>query len=819
MTCGEHEDIAVADVATVDAGSLPETLTYAVPPYLLGALSRGSPVTVSIRGKPALGYVVRLHMLRPDDPLARKLIPLRPAPSGSLPLSEYDIQLAEWLAQVCVASLGDAIRSVRPPSLQASVERFVQLTELGADDQRLSEEVLRSRARQRVLAVLREHNGRAAYSTLVRTVGPSASEAIASLIVLGLVEEVVEERPGVRHREQAAVELTNQPTADIRLTAAQRRVLDVLSRERGPVAVTALAKTAGVSRAVIENLAKHGLARRSRVIVRRAPIQPCGQRLAAITHTDEQKEAIAAVLAELEKPQADKRPILISGVTASGKTEVYLEAIQATRASGRGAIVLVPEIALAAQVVDVIAQRFGDDVAVLHSRLSNGERFDEWQRVANGEAGIAVGARSAVFAPVRNLGLVVVDEEHETTYKQDAAPRYHARDVALKRAHDNGATVVLGSATPSMESYYEACQGNATLITLEKRATGAALPEVEVLDMRTEFRKGPTMFAGKLVEAIEDRLAKHEQTLLFLNRRGYASFVLCRDCGYVATCPECAVSLTYHASARLLRCHHCGHGEPPPTCCPQCNGTRLRGFGLGTERIQEEVLRLFPKARVLRMDRDTTTHKGAHAQIIRAFRRGDADVLIGTQMVAKGLDFPRVTLVGVVSADVGLHIPDFRAAERSFQLLAQVAGRAGRADIPGQVLIQTFTPEHYAVQCGAQQDYTAFYTREIEQRRLLQYPPFVRLANIVASSGSAETAEAAISAFADAVRAVHDDTVKVTGPAPAPIEKLRGEFRWHVLLRSDKRDQLTGAVHAAMKRVPSGLRHLLAVDMDPVSLA
>ncbi|HEX5323730.1 MAG TPA: primosomal protein N', partial [Capsulimonadaceae bacterium] len=554
--------------------------------------------------------------------------------------------------------------------------------------------------------------------------------------------------------------------------------------------------------------------------------------------------------------------------------EVYMDAIARARAQGRAALVLLPEIGLAAQVLDLLKARFGDEVAVLHSALSVGERFDEWQRIRRGEAPVVVGARSAVFAPIQNLGLVVVDEEHEGAYKQDSSPRYHARDVALFRARRAGAVVVMGSATPAVESYWRAKVGTYELLTLTKRVSERPLPPVKLVDLRAKkspvlaansltpspnSRDGgsestgsaadpPPMIGARMAEvqegghsvaegqggsmgvlsepllaALADRLAGREQTILFLNRRGFSPFLLCRDCGFSFRCPQCDVSLTYHQGPRLLQCHHCDYRRPVPPACPKCNGMRLRPFGIGTEKVEDAVLQAFPQARTLRMDRDTTERKGAHADILRAFRRGDADVLIGTQMVAKGLDFAGVTLVGVINADTALNLPDFRAAERSFQLLTQVAGRAGRGSRPGEVLVQTFDPENESIQQAAAHDYVRFYFQEISQRRDLRYPPFASLANVVASDEDEERAvHAAECAAQEVLRAFNEEegceNAQVLGPVACPLSRLRGRYRWHVLVRCDKKAALLAVLRRALARIPVSERHGLTLDIDPLSM-
>ncbi|HOK55242.1 MAG TPA: primosomal protein N', partial [Armatimonadota bacterium] len=410
-------------------------------------------------------------------------------------------------------------------------------------------------------------------------------------------------------------------------------------------------------------------------------------------------------------------------------------------------------MSLTTQVLNIFKYRFGDKVAVLHSMLSAGERFDEWTRVQNGEVDVVLGARSAIFAPVSNLGLIIVDEEHEPSYKQDSDPRYHGRDVALRRAEENGALAVLGSATPSIESYYLAKKGDYALIALKERIENRPMPVVSVADLRKEYQKGrATIFSARLRDSIADRLAKKQQVILFQNRRAYATFLLCRECGYTAGCPNCAVSLKLHSAERILRCHHCDHEEAAPTTCPNCGGRRIGQFGIGTERIEEETRAAFPDARVIRMDKDTTTRKGSHGSILDIFRKREADILVGTQMIAKGLDFPGVTLVGVISADTSLNLPDFRAGERTFQLLSQVAGRAGRGADPGEVIIQTFNPDHYAITTAAAHDYEGFYEQEIALRAESGYPPFSSMVNLVASDENEAEARRRLYEFVGALK-------------------------------------------------------------------
>ncbi len=530
------------------------------------------------------------------------------------------------------------------------------------------------------------------------------------------------------------------------------------------------------------------------------------------------------------KGSASGAPVfLLHGVTGSGKTEVYLQALAHALAQGRGAIVLVPEISLTPQTVERFKARFNHGpsrtlVAVLHSHLSAGERHDEWQKIRQGRARIVIGARSAVFAPVERLGLIVVDEEHESSYKQAEAPRYHARDVAVVRAGREGAVVVLGSATPSMESYHHARSGKYRMLELKLRADNAKMPIVRVVDMRTEARKqkGPPVFSHPLHEAILQRLERKEQVMLFLNRRGYSTSLQCPLCGYVAGCPNCSVALTYHRQRQKLCCHVCGHEEAAPKQCPdeKCRNPGIRYSGLGTERLEESLVKQFPHARLARMDSDTLKKKSDYRRVLTDFRTGKVDILIGTQMIAKGLHFPNVTLVGIIYADLGLHLPDFRAGERTFQLLTQVAGRAGRGDIEGEVFVQAFTPFHPAIQYARRHDYIGFYEQEIEFREALKYPPFARVALVTLRGRNEEK----VQFMADHVRKELEKfmgTIRdliVAGPGPAPLAKAESFYRYQIMLRTRAMSRLASLLDpwASQLELPDDIR--LTLDVDPVDL-
>jgi len=598
----------------------------------------------------------------------------------------------------------------------------------------------------------------------------------------------------------------------------QAAVLDVLLNTTGEILLDELCVRADASAAAVKALEKDGLAKvaekridrdvaRGEVFVRTEPK----------VLTPAQQAAYDAIVKQLDENAP--RVNLLHGVTGSGKTEVYLQVMARVLERGKGAIVLVPEIALTPQTIERFKARFGDLVAVLHHRLSGGERHDEWRRLAEGRARIAVGPRSAVFAPIERLGLIVVDEEHETTYKQgDTAPRYHARDVAIVRASFEGAIVILGSATPSLESYWNAARGKYELFELDERIDGRPMPEVRVVDLARE--KGPTVFSAELLNAIEDRLKKGEQTILFLNRRGYATTMKCRACSAVVECERCSVSLTYHKKRDRLVCHLCGASVPVVSTCPKCGAGAMLYRGVGTQKVERMLYKVVEGARLLRMDSDTTRAKNAHAGILGEFKAGKADVLVGTQMIAKGLDLPNVTLVGVVVADTALGLQDFRAAERTFQLITQVAGRAGRGEVPGEVIVQTYRPGSYAIRAASRHDFRTFYNEEVEKRRnpLSPYPPHVHMVCVTFRGPDEKKVRAAAEALAAACEKGDRAGVELLGPADAPIARAEREHRVQFFLKSTRPSRMTALLKAALDEMkfPSTIK--LAVDVDPVDL-
>ena len=606
-----------------------------------------------------------------------------------------------------------------------------------------------------------------------------------------------------------------------KLTDAQRRVLSFLENS-GPMLLQSLLKTANVSASTVSSLEKKALVEIYDDAVRRDPLAE-GFGISGAEHV--LTSAQSSVLAQIEQRMntGDYSAFLLHGVTGSGKTEIYMRAMSKALSLGRSAMMLVPEIALTPVFSRRLRARFGDQVAIFHSSLQRGERFDEWTRVRNGEARVVIGTRSAVFAPARNLGLIVVDEEHESSYRQQESPYYNARDVAIVRAQKESATVVLGSATPSLESFHNARKGKYQLVALPERIGARPMAEAKIVDMRTVFaRHGkPRVFSDELLEAIRETRERGEQSIILLNRRGYSSFILCRSCGETIQCPNCDVTLTYHRSERVIVCHYCNHREAVPRACPSCGKKYIYYVGEGTEQLEEMLKLLFPALRVARIDRDTTARRKVFEQSLADFSAGRIDTLVGTQMLAKGHDFPNVTLVGVVSVDAGLALPDFRSAERTFQLITQVAGRAGRGDRPGRVLIQTYHPYHYALRHACAQDYETFYKEELRYRQNHSYPPFVALGSLLVHGpdlGRVRNDSLELRKQLDRVN--QERRCRILGPAPAPLSRLKGEHRFQILIKSRTRKALREVADAALRAVAEGGINLRSINLeiDPVSI-
>jgi primosomal protein N' (replication factor Y) len=623
---------------------------------------------------------------------------------------------------------------------------------------------------------------------------------------------------------QPARKIDNEEFENLRKRAPrQAELLEAIARLNSPIRAAELLRKTSLDNQTLRALAKRGLVELREEAVERDP--HAGEQFVATSKLElnaEQAAALKQIADALASPE-NPRPILVHGVTGSGKTEIYLQAIRAALDRGRSAIVLVPEISLTPQTVERFKGRFAearDAVAVLHSHLSGGERHDEWHKIHSGRARIVIGARSAVFAPLKNLALIIVDEEHETTYKQEEAPRYHARDVAVVRAKIEKCTVVLGSATPSLESYHNATTGKYELATLTQRVDERQMPLMRIVDLRQMRRKEKTMsiLSEKLLQAIADRLEKREQTILFLNRRGFSTSLLCSNCGEARDCPNCSVALTFHRHAARLSCHLCGHTAAVPKKCPACGQDALIYAGFGTEKVESTVAQIFPKAIVRRMDADSMTRKDAYRETLRNFRVGKIDILVGTQMIAKGLHFPNVTLVGIINADLALHLPDFRAGERTFQLLTQVAGRAGRGERTGEVFVQTYTPFSPSVQFARQHDFAGYFQQELEFRERCDFPPFKHAILITVRSAHEGRAKLSAETLVRRLKEALGSEFILGDATPAPLQKLQGQFRFHILLRGGAIMRLGRLVRKTLDKLPFPEDVAVAVDVDPYQL-
>lgn len=781
---------------------------YQVPPEWESVIELGCRVKVPFGPRNVLGFIVGLKY-ETDVPLNKlkgitQILDMEPA------LTEEMLQMAKWLKNNTICYEIDALQVMLPSALRAKYEKIIKLQK----NQNLPEEV------QPLFGKRQQVN----FKEFERAgLLPLLKQLVAENIVT--IENVVKQQGNVKEIRMVQItadqQLVERALEQSSRAVKQRLLLQWMCQHLGEILPPQrICDEAGVSLSVLEAVIDKGAAQFIQEEVFRDPFTKEVSRTQALQLTDEQQVALQAITTAMEQQTAET--FLLHGVTGSGKTEVYLQAIQKVLNEGKEAIMLVPEISLTPQMTERFRSRFGEMVAVMHSGLSVGEKYDEWRKIQQGKVKVVVGARSAIFAPFTNIGLIILDEEHESTYKQEDSPRYHARDVAIWRSEFYNCPIILGSATPALESFARAKKGVYTLLSLKQRALHQALPTVYIADMREELRQGNrSMFSQSLIEAIRIRLEKKEQMVLFLNRRGYSSFVLCRDCGTVVQCPNCDISLTYHRTTEKLKCHYCGYEEHVPQICPQCQSDHIRYFGTGTQKVEEEIYKLFPEARVLRMDVDTTKHKGAHEEILETFGTGQADILLGTQMIAKGLDFPNITLVGVLSADTSLHLPDYRAAERTFQLLTQVSGRAGRHDKPGEVIIQTYTPEHYAIELAKTQDYEPFYEREMFLRRRSSYPPYYFVALIQLSHEDVMMAAEYAGRVADWLRENLSNQVAIIGPTTASIARLQNRYRYQCLIKYKIEPNLIPVLQRllAMYRaewIKQGI--LMTVDLDPSTI-
>jgi primosomal protein N' (replication factor Y) len=855
---------------------LRRTFTYAIPTSLEGRVKAGSRVVVPFRRRAMIGVVVEVHDRAPESLRHRQdatiashekekfkaqhrghgggtgatektIREISEVLDGLPALTPSLVELGKWVASYYLAPVGEVFRAMLPPAVEVRHEREVRLTDVGREYQREIQS-LQNRSAQQVeemaLLQLLEVEGKPVNAARLARLpgGEAAGERLArrgavefaqvarrrkarTQKIVAWAEETPQSKDNAeaqrtrRGAEAAASESEGDGSAVA--SEAEKRIREELTALRGPMPLALLLKTAHVSRSVTDRLERQGrlLAWEEPLAIEEEAFETDFTPPSNVLNAAQQR-AFDEIRAWMQRGEFATG--LLYGVTGSGKTEVYLCAVEQALAAGRSALLLVPEIALTLWIGRLCRARFGDVVAVLHSALPDVERAREWWRVRGGEARVVVGTRSAVFAPLDRPALVIVDEEQESAYKQEETPRYHGRDVAIVRARIEGAVALLGSATPSLETFHHAQSGKYRLLELGARVENRPMARVEIVDMRDDFQRThrAAPLSEKLRNAIAARLAAGTQALALINRRGYSWFALCRSCGSTAQCENCSISLTYHKQRDRMACHYCGFTARVPKTCAKCESEHIYFVGEGAEQIEELLRKLYPQARVGRLDRDAVRTKREYQQALGAFAAGQIDILVGTQMVAKGHDFQRVTLVGVVSADLMLGLPDFRAAERTFQLLTQVAGRAGRGELRGEVLVQTYYPEHYAVQHAAQQDYASFFEKEMRFRRLMHYPPFTALANVIVRDRKMENAARWARMLDGFLRPREAQGLKVLGPAAAPLARLKREYRFQFLLKSPKRSAMNAALAGALdfcaqRKIPESA---VMVDVDPLSL-
>lgn len=769
-------------IVDVASKSVDYKFDYLIPERLVSVIQPGIRVVVPFGPRTIQGYVMEVTT-QPDSQLdISKLKSIIEVKDIKPELTPELIALSEWMSTTHVIKRISMLEVMLPSAIKAKYKKAFTLK----DDTELTSEIV-----ERF-----DKNGFYFYKDAQKN---NDIATLMSLLQAGIIEEKTILSQNVTKKTKRAVRIidgfnTDEVLAKLEKVIKQYDLYAFLTEEQHKTIFLSDIEDMGFSKSSLDGLVKKGYVEKYDAIVERDPFKDrVFEQESKRQLTTDQQRAYAAINEKIVNQE--QATFLLHGVTGSGKTEVYLQTIEDVLNQGKQAMMLVPEIALTPQMVLRFKRRFGDDVAVLHSGLSNGERYDEWQKIRDGRAQVSVGARSSVFAPFKNLGLIIIDEEHESTYKQEDYPRYHAREIAQWRSEYHHCPVILGSATPCLESYARAEKGVYHLLSLPNRVNQQALPDIDIVDMRTELSEGNrSMFSKDLREAIQLRLDRQEQVVLFLNRRGYASFMLCRDCGYVPQCPNCDISLTYHKTTDLLKCHYCGYQETPPNKCPNCESEHIRQVGTGTQKVEELLQQEFEGARIIRMDVDTTSKKGAHEKLLTEFEKGNGDILLGTQMIAKGLDYPNITLVGVLNADTMLNLPDFRASERTYQLLTQVAGRAGRHEKAGQVIIQTYNPDHYSILDVQKNDYLTFYHQEMEYRKLGKYPPYYYLINFTISHKEMKKVMEASQHVHKILLQHLTEKSLVLGPSPAALARINNEFRFQILVKYKSEPGLLQAI-------------------------
>jgi primosomal protein N' (replication factor Y) len=777
------------------------------------SLQIGMRVLVPFRGRRVTGFSIDL-LEEPPKEVEEKIREVEDLLDGAPLIDPLMLRFYRWISDYYLHPLGEVIKTGLPPGLQVKSELALSLTQSGMES-------LRQRGLEPIQEKVFKEMERCGKVSLKKMLKHFLGEVTRSQLFLWKRKGLLNIDPGIEGKEVKPKfeKLIRYEGGEPRQPISKKQV-EILEwvKEKEEISYSKLSKRFKSPSKAIQSLQAKGLlsfSRREvcRDLAVRSELKPYPKP----EPTSDQE----AILGEILKGIRSKRfsPFLIYGVTGSGKTEIYIRAIEEVLLRGQEAIVLVPEISLTPQLLSRFIDRFGENLALLHSGLGKGERYDQWRKIWKGEVKIAMGARSAIFAPFRNVGIIIVDEEHDPSYKQEEKLKYHARDVAVVRAKQVEATLLLGSATPSLESFYNAEKGKFRLLNLPERIEGKPLPRVELVDMKKEGG----LLSEKLRGALQKNIESKKQSLLFLNRRGFANFILCPDCGLTFKCPNCSVTLTYHLRDRSLQCHYCDYRIQAPGDCPKCRGHRLQGMGIGTERLEQEIRSLFPETQVGRMDHDTTSRRRSHLQILKKLENGSIDILVGTQMIVKGHDFPNVTFVGVISADTSLHFPDFRSSERTFQLLTQVAGRAGRGEVFGEVVIQTFNPDHYSILRAKDHDYLGFYQEEIQFRKALEYPPFSRFINFRLVGNSEKRTKGMAEEMGKIGQSLlkkgYGKGIEILGPSAAPFAKMRGKFRWQMLAKGKSPPLLHQFAKAFASRMEVPLRGKginLDIDVDPV---
>ncbi|WIV10799.1 primosomal protein N' [Proteiniborus sp. MB09-C3] len=805
--------------------------TYIVPEGYKEDVEIGKKTLVpfGIGNKLVEGIIV--NIISDTDIDYKRIKPIKSIFNDDLILSKNLVKLGFWMKDKYLAQYTDIFRTMMPSGTTNKVIEIINLVSNEEEDYKK----IKSKNQLRIIDYLKEH-GEAELQQIREATGiKNINSSIDSLVKSEIVEITKKVNSDVNIKYEKFVKTCFCPADTEAILGAlaknatkQIEIIKYL-KDIESISLKNMMINTNCSLSSLKSLEEKGYVEIIDMEVKRDAITKEIAPYNKVKLTKEQKDCVDNIYNDYLENGFSK--YLIHGVTGSGKTEVYLQLIERVLEEGKQAIVLVPEISLTPQTVERFAGRFRNNVAVLHSRLSNGERYDEWRKIKEGEVQIAVGARSAIFAPFDNLAFIIIDEEHEASYKSSMNPKYNAIELGEKRCEIEGATLVLGSATPSMESYYRAKQKEYKLLELPNRVNSKEMPKIEVIDMKKELDNGnKSMFSNALYNSIVETLKARKQAILFLNRRGFSTFISCRKCGYVVKCKECDISLTYHMAQNILKCHYCGYTLKPPTICPSCNSRYIKYFGTGTQRVEEEVKRLFPHARTARMDMDTTTAKGSHEKILGKMKRGDIDILIGTQMISKGLDFPNVTLVGIIAADLTLNIPDFKASERTFQLLTQVGGRAGRGEYDGKVVLQTYEPEHYSIMTAKSHDYISFYNKEISIRKEFNYPPFTDIINIIISGeNEKDTYNISNSIAEDIRREIYQETNNlelreaVIGPMEAPIYRIKGKYRRQIIIKIKRSyvSMITKAINRVniSNRIKNNYKSInISIDINPVSI-